>query len=73
MLLVYLEPFERSQQLLLASWQQGVTYWPRSWAYTDVYSAAIPTDWWLLFSNILYADMWIIKYPEHSRIIMHNV
>lgn len=73
MLLVYLEPFCRSQQLLLASWQPAVTYWPRSWARTLDYNAAIPTDWWILFSNILYADLWIMKYPDSSRVIMRDV
>lgn len=73
MLLVYLEPFQQAQQQLLASWRLGVTYWPRSWAYTDLYNAAIPTDWWLLFSNYSYADIWMIKYPELSRVIMRDV
>lgn len=73
MLLVYLEPFQQAQQQLLASWRLGVTYWPRSWAYTDNYNAAIPTDWWLLFSTPLYANVWIIKYPELSRVIMRDV
>lgn len=69
MLIVYLEPFQRPQQQLLISWQGSVHYWPRSWAHTDHYNPAIPTDWWLLFSEAMLADIWLIKYPEHSRII----
>lgn len=69
MLIVYLEPFQRTQQQLLISWQGRVHYWPRSWAQTDHYNSAIPTDWWLLFSEIMYADIWLMKYPENSRII----
>lgn len=69
MLIVYLEQFQRSQQILLASWGTCVNYWPRSYAHTDYYNAAVPTDWWLLFSNPLYADLWLIKYPESSRIV----
>ncbi len=69
MLIVYLEQFQICQQQLLISWRDSVHYWPRSYAHTDLYNAAIPTDWWLLFSNPLYADLWLIKYPEQSRIV----
>ena len=69
MLIVYLEQFQRSQQQLLVAWRDHVHYWPRSWAHTDHYNAGIPTDWWLLFNNVLYADLWLMKYPEQSRII----
>ena len=69
MLIVYLEPFQQPQQQLLLTWQQHVHFWPRSWSHTDQYNAAIPTDWWLLFNNILYADLWMMKYPEQSRIV----
>jgi len=34
-----------------------------------MYNAAIPVDWWLLFNNVMYADMWLMRYPEQSRII----
>jgi hypothetical protein len=69
MLIVYLEPFSRSHTQLLHSWQGQVRYWPRTWSQQDVYNAAIPTDWWLLFNNVLYANMWLMRYPEQSRII----
>lgn len=69
MLIVYLEPFQRTQQQLLISWQGSVHYWPRSWQQGDYYNAAIPSDWWLLFHNPLFADVWLMKYPENSRII----
>lgn len=69
MLIVYLEQFQRSQEQLLLGWRNFVHYWPRSYVHTDAYNAAIPVDWWLLFSNPLYADLWLMKYPEQSRII----
>jgi hypothetical protein len=69
MLIAYLEPFEPPQHQLLLSWAAHVRYWPRSYAHTELYNAAIPVDWWLLFSNLSYADMWCLRYPEHSRII----
>ncbi len=69
MLIVYLEPFQRQQQDLLIQWRSHVHYWPRSWVNTEVYNAAVPVDWWLLFSNCQYADIWLIKYPEQSRVI----
>lgn len=69
MLIVYLEQFQQPQIRLLTLWQPRVNFWPRSYAHTDHYNAAIPTDWWLLFSDPLYADLWLIKYPEQSRIV----
>jgi hypothetical protein len=69
MLIVYLEPFHKQQQQLIISWSTHVRAWPRSYAHTELYNAAIPIDWWLLFNNVLYADLWIMKYPEQSRII----
>jgi hypothetical protein len=69
MLIVYLEQFARPQQELLYSWAGYVHYWPRSYAHTELFNAAIPLDWWLLFSNPLYADLWLLRYPEQSRII----
>ncbi len=69
MLIVYLEPFVRPQENLLVSWGRSVHYWPRSWSQTDDYNAAIPTDWWLLFHSPLHADIWLMKYPENSRIV----
>ena len=68
-LIVYLEPFHTPQELLLISWRDSVRYWPRSYAHTELELAATVTDWWLLFSNPLLADVWLLKYPEHSRII----
>ena len=69
MLIVYLEPLRQQQTVILQSWGHQVRYWPRSWSQQDSYNAAIPTDWWLLFNNVLYADMWLLRFPEQSRII----
>lgn len=69
MLIVYLEQFHSAQQQLLISWRDSVHYWPRSWVNTEVYNSAVPVDWWLLFSNPWYADIWLMRYPEQSRIV----
>ena len=69
MLIVYLEPFNSRHTVMLQSWGESVRYWPRSWSQQDAYNAAIPTDWWILFNNPLLADIWLIRYPEQSRII----
>ncbi len=69
MLIVYLEQFHKSQQDLLLSWRSYVHYWPRSYVNTEVFNSAIPVDYWLLFNNVLYADIWLMKYPDNSRVI----
>jgi hypothetical protein len=69
MLIVYLEPFQQRQYQLIQRWNTHVRAWPRTWSQQDTYNAAIPTDWWLLFSTVQYADLWLLQYPEQSRII----
>ena len=69
MLIVYLVQFETSQIALLNGWSGAVNYWPRSYAHTELYNYAVDTDWWLLFNDSMYADIWLIKYPEQSRIV----
>ncbi len=69
MLLVYLEPFQDTQRQLLASWARGVHYWPRSRIHCMEYDYSTVQDWWMLFSNPLYADIWLIKYSDHTRIV----
>lgn len=69
MLLVYLEPFQDSQRELLEAWHRWVHYWPRSARTNFEYDFSQITDWWLLFHNPMYADIWLMKYSEHSRII----
>ena len=69
MLIAYLEPLQHRQIQQLAAWSQWVRYWPRSWVEINQYNAAIPADWWLLFNNVLYSDIWLLQYPEQSRII----
>ena len=70
MLLVYLEPFKDQHRLLLDSWTlHVVTYWPRSQVTDFQYDHSVVTDWWLLFSNHAYADFWLLKYSDHTRIV----
>jgi hypothetical protein len=69
MLLVYLEPLVLAQVTILTSWDRQVRYWPRSYAHTEQYNAAIPTDWWLLFTQESLAAQWLMMYPEQTRIV----
>ena len=69
MLIVYLEPLHTRQYTLLSSWHNHVSYWPRSYAHIELDQLSVATDWWLLFADAAYADIWLIKYPEQSRII----
>ena len=67
MLIVYLEPFKESQIELLSTWQDRVSYWPRSsvgWG-----DERIPTDWWMLFYRDEWALVWLLRYQEHCRIM----
>ena len=65
-LIVYLEPLIVAQCTLLTEW--GTRFWPRSYTLND-HVSGLPLDYWLLFSATGPAEFWLIKYPEHSRII----
>jgi hypothetical protein len=70
MLLVYLEPFADSQRLLLEQWTpRVVTFWPRSYATCLQYDYAQVTDWWMLFSQAQFASLWLLQYPDQTRVI----
>ena len=69
MLLVYLEPLVLAQTQLLNSWGNNVHYWPRSWTQVDQHNAAIPLDYWLLFSREALATQWLLVYSAQSRVV----
>ena len=70
MLLVYLEPFVDHQRLLLEQWTSSVvTYWPRSHVTCLQYDYSIVTDWWMLFSQAQFASLWLLQYPDQTRVI----
>jgi hypothetical protein len=70
MLLVYLEPFRVAQLQLLENWSDSVvSYWPRSRATDYQYDYNYVTDWWMLFIRPEFASLWLLQYPEHSRVV----
>ena len=64
MLLIYLDQLIVPQTKLLSAWHPRVHYWPRSTPQAE----EIITDWWMLFSHQGLADIWIMRYPEHTRV-----
>ena len=65
MLLIYLDQLMTPQTKLLHTWHPKVHYWPRSSPITE---EDVVTDWWILFSHVGLADIWILRYPEHTRV-----
>ena len=68
MLLIYLDPFDHAQIQLLTLWHPRVNYWPRSMPDPELFSDTVITDWWIPFSHMGLADIWLMRYPEHTRI-----
>jgi hypothetical protein len=64
MLLIYLDQLILTQTKLLSAWHPRVHYWPRSTPQAE----EIITDWWILFSHHGLADIWILRWPEHTRV-----
>lgn len=65
MLLIYLDQLIQPQMTLLRSWHPRAHYWPRSHPIT---TDDVVTDWWILFSHPGLADIWLLRYPEHTRV-----
>ena len=68
MLLIYLDPLIDAQIKLLDTWNPKVHYWPRSMPNPELFSDTVITDWWILFSHVGLADIWILRWPEHTRV-----
>ena len=68
MLLIYLDPLVDAQIQLLTLWSPRVNYWPRSHPNPELILDAIVSDWWILFSHAGLADIWLLRYPEHTRV-----
>jgi hypothetical protein len=43
-------------------------YWPRSLPNPELFADTTVTDWWILFSYEGLADIWIMRWPEHTRV-----
>jgi hypothetical protein len=69
MLLVYLEPLLKEQEVLLTRWGTEVRYWPRTWSQAGYMTPSQATDWWMLFSREMLATQWILMYPDNTRIV----
>jgi hypothetical protein len=70
MLLIYLEPFQETQRLLLDTWTLTVvSYWPRSQVTDYQHDYSLVTDWWMLFNRSEFASLWLMKYPKYSRVV----
>ena len=68
MLLIYLDPLVDSQIKLLELWNPRVHYWPRSHPNPEFILDTVISDWWILFSHQGLADIWILRWPEHTRV-----
>lgn len=68
MLLIYLAQLIQPQTQLLHSWHPRAHYWPRSLPNPDLSTDMLITDWWILFSHSGLADIWLLRYPEHTRV-----
>jgi len=46
-----------------------VIFWPACYMKDGGYNVAIPIEWWISFSRRQSGLLWIMQYPEHSRVI----
>ena len=44
------------------------TFWPRNWAAPGIYSACLPTQWWISFSHQRHGMLWVLKYPDYCQV-----
>ena len=72
MLLVWTSLLVPQQQAQLRILDPSVNFWPRSWQYSLVADYAVPGEWWISFSHTRYGLVWILHYPDHSRVVYRD-
>jgi hypothetical protein len=71
-LIIHLDRLSVNQQEDLQGLDPRAVFWPRSWVQTYEYNFAVPTDWWIHFSQDRYADYWLLKYTEICYVARHG-
>lgn len=69
MLLVWTTLLVPAQQVQLRDIDPRVHFWPRSWEYSLAINHGVPGEWWISFSHSQYGVVWLLYYPEHSRVV----
>ena len=69
MLLVWSSLLVPQQQAQLRTIDPLVSFWPRGWHYSVLADYPVPGEWWISFSHPQFGLLWILHYPDHSRII----
>jgi hypothetical protein len=72
MLIVWLTILPPEDQQQITYIDPRAKYWPRNWAEGLGYNEAIPIDWWISFSQGKYGLIWIMRYPQWSRIVYQD-
>lgn len=72
MLLVWNSLLVPRQQAQLRTIDPLVCFWPRSWQHSSIVNYAVPGEWWISFSHTRYGLVWILHYPDHSRVIYRD-
>lgn len=49
-----------------------VVFWPACYMKDLGYNQAVPIEWWISFSSGSNGLLWLMRHPEHSRIIYNS-
>lgn len=69
MLIVWNTLLVPDQQDYIHSIDSRAAYWPRSWQFNLTYNRSEISEWWISFSRSQRGLLWVLKYPEYSRVI----
>lgn len=72
MLLVWTSLLVPQQQAQLRTLDPLVSFWPREWRYSALADYPVPGQWWISFSHTRYGLIWIMYYPDHSRVVYQD-
>lgn len=72
MLVVYLAELRGQDQQHLADIDPAAHYWPRSHTSIELRCTALPSEWYISFSHQRYGCLWVLCYPELTRIIFRD-
>jgi hypothetical protein len=68
MLIVWESLLLPAEQSYIVQIDPRASFWPYRY-FSSEYNAAVPIEWWISFSDPGAGIIWILKKPEHSRVI----
>lgn len=72
MLIVWHGELIVERQRAIVTLDSRASFWPRAWHYASNYNAAVPSEWWISFSQGKLGLIWTLRWPDHVEIVYRD-